>query len=197
MPRDVLNLASGIFSEDCWGHSHSHGFYKVYYDIEERDLICLWWLEDGQAQNTLGSSVETVHSQNQQAQRCTELDCCGTWQVRMENRSPPDRLPGFVCDSLSIDPSPEAEYWVQCQDQGPAPRVQILFPMITDLLTRYAGMHLWADEKCLLKTKLQPISLDSSGRTKSQHLRAFDVNILFAHNPLSVSTLFSLTMQVS
>lgn len=110
-----------------WGHDR--------YLKQGRDLPCLQWLEGGQAQKTLGSSSETKSNKNQQAQRCTEPNCCGTWQVRMENRSPPNRLPGFVYDSLSIDPSPEAEYRVQYRDQDPVPRVQSLFLMITDLLT--------------------------------------------------------------
>lgn len=117
---------SASLADTQWGNDR--------YLKQGRDLTCLRWLEDGQAQKTLGSSLETINSQNQQAQRCTELNCCGTWQVRMENRSPPDRLPGFVYDSLHIDPSPEAEYWVQCQNQGATLRVQRLFPMIADLL---------------------------------------------------------------
>lgn len=93
---------SASLADTQWGNDR--------YLKQGRDLTCLQWLEDGQAQKTLGSSLETMNSQNQQAQRCTELNCCGTWQVRMENRNPPDRLPGFAYDSLHIDPSPEAEY---------------------------------------------------------------------------------------
>lgn len=94
-----------------WGHDR--------YLKPGRNLPCLRWLEGGQAQKTLGSSSETKNSQNRQAQRCTEPNGCSTWQVRMENRSPPDRLPGFVYDSLSIDPSPEAEAGSGSCAQGP------------------------------------------------------------------------------
>lgn len=103
----MRNYLGGMGSYSASLASSSRGNDR--YLKQGRDLTCLWWLDDGQAQKYIGNFSKTVNSQNQQAQRCTELNPCNNWQVRVRKRNPSNRLPGFVYDPLSMESSPGAE----------------------------------------------------------------------------------------